>query len=64
MSMQIEILKTQSKMDNQELKKKVLEKNEECKRLNNKLQEAKVFVKIYILLYANLSTSLHVFPNH
>ena len=42
MSKQIELLKNRSEIDNQELKKKVLEKNEECKRLNNKLQEAKV----------------------
>nr|XP_022293808.1 protein claret segregational-like isoform X3 [Crassostrea virginica] len=46
MSRQIEILKTQSEMDNQELKKKVLEKNEECKRLNNKLQEAKGNIRV------------------
>ena len=47
MSKQIEMLKNQCEIDNQELKKKVLEQNEECKRLNNKLQEAKVLFQNY-----------------
>ena len=47
MSKQIEMLKNQCEIDNQELKKKVLEQNEECKRLNNRLQEAKVLFQNY-----------------
>ena len=47
MSKQIEKLKNQCEIDNQELKKKVLEQNEECKRLNNRLQEAKVLFQNY-----------------
>lgn len=32
--------------DNEKLKRQVLEKNKECKTLNNKLQEAKVQISI------------------
>ncbi|XP_078322566.1 protein claret segregational-like isoform X2 [Crassostrea virginica] len=46
MSKQIEMLKNQCEIDNQELKKKVLEQNEECKRLNNRLQEAKGNIRV------------------
>lgn len=47
---EIEILKfqTEKDMDDKEkLKRQVLEKNKECKTLNNRLQEAKVNIYIY-----------------
>lgn len=42
---EIEILKSQTEKDiddKEKLKRQVLEKNKECKTLNNRLQEAKV----------------------
>lgn len=45
MNRKIQLLKTQKEKDikdKEELKRQVLEKNKECKTLNNRLQEAKV----------------------
>lgn len=45
MNRKIELLKTQTEKDindKEDLKRQVLEKNKECKTLNNRLQEAKV----------------------
>lgn len=45
MNKKIQLLKTQKEKDikdKEELKRQVLEKNKECKTLNNRLQEAKV----------------------